>query len=136
MSEEKQSLDKTKTHLAGLATVFWDEFLLFEDSIKSLLTQRTQDKTASINVIIDSIKKLLRIEHDISIQFGIDTRNGLVLPERKDTFEVIISPMFQRKNKKLMVVLYNEGKKRLSSEWSVIRYKFWQPSSLETMNLS
>lgn len=136
MSIANPSQTKEAAFLEDQANLFWSEFLIYEPSIKNYLNSRDPSTIHDINSIIGSIKKTLDIEHDIGLNFGIDTRNGLVLPERKDMFEIIISPMFVRKNKKLMHAIYLEGKSRLSSEWGLIKYKFWQPSSLESMKLS
>lgn len=118
------------------AVAFWDEFMLYEDQIKQNLLGRTQEKFQKANNIVSNIKKILDIENGIGIHFGVDTRNGLVLPERKDTIELIISPILQRKNKKLVNDIYSLHGNYLSSDWSVIKYKFWQPSHLESMVLT
>jgi hypothetical protein len=119
-----------------IADAFWSEFKIYERPLKDHLLKLDESGLRKANAIIDSIKKILNIDNNIGIQFGVGTRNGLVLPERENTFEIIISPMFQRTNKGLMSELYTMGKGRLGPEWSLIKYKFWQPANLETMTLT
>jgi hypothetical protein len=119
--------------LLQLSKLFWTKFMERENEMKELLLKRNSEEHQKARSIIDEIIIKLDINNCVGILFGVDVRNSLVLPERKDYIELIITPLYQRKNIKLVTALYKEYHNYLPNYWSVIKYKFWQPSHIESI---
>jgi hypothetical protein len=128
--DDKPSINK-------IAKDFWNKFMLYENIIyKNIMKRNSIEYNQSIN-IVEKIIQELNIKNMVSIHFGIDTRNGMVLDERKDHIELIISPMFQRSYQKLVWELYNESfNQKLPKYRSVIKYKFYRPSYINNITLN
>jgi hypothetical protein len=120
-----------------LAKDFWTKFMVYENTIyENMLKRNSTEYNQSVN-IVEKILFELKIQNMAGIHFGIDTRNGMVLDERKDYVELIISPMFQRTNQKLLYELYNESfNHNLPKYWSVVKYKFHRPSYINIIVLN
>jgi hypothetical protein len=127
---------KTEIELAYAANVFWVAFMKRESEIKELIYKRSQDDHQKVRDITDGIIDCLNFKDCVGILFGVDMRNGMVLTERKDHIELIITPLYQRKNKPLTDAIYAAHTKYLPAYWSVIRYKFWQPSHIHTITVN
>ena len=123
----------TDLELLQISKLFWTKFMERENEMKDLLLKRNSEEHQKARSIIDEIIIKLDINNCVGILFGVDVRNSLVLPERKDYIELIITPMYQRKNIKLISTLYKEYHNYLPNYWSVIKYKFWQPSHIESI---
>ena len=119
--------------LLQLSKLFWTKFMERENEMKELLLKRNSEEHQKARSIIDEIIIKLDINNCVGILFGVDVRNSLVLPERKDYIELIITPLYQRKNIKLISALYKEYHNYLPNYWSIIKYKFWQPSHIESI---
>jgi hypothetical protein len=128
--------NKTNLELTQLANSFWIAFMEREPEIKELIYERKQDSHQQVRDITDAITDNLGFKECVGILFGVDLRNGLILTERKDYIELIITPLYQRKNKRLINILYNAHNKYLPDYWSVIKYKFWQPSNINTITVN
>jgi len=120
-----------------ISNEFWMQFMEIEsllyDSMKKRDVVAYNQSVNMINIILEK----LEINCMINIQFGIDTRNGMALDERKDIVEIILSPMFQRNNQKLMCALYDESFNiGLPKYWAVIKYKFHRTSFIHTIILN
>lgn len=127
---------KSNNELANLYKLFWLEFMEKEPEIKMLILNRNQgDNNKAIN-ITDSIIDRLGLKNKVGVLFGVDIRNGMILAERKDYIELVLTPLFQRKNKEIVINLYNASSNILPNYWSVIKYKFWQPSNIESINVN
>jgi hypothetical protein len=107
-----------------------------ETEIKELLFKRQKEDHDKARAIVDEIINRLGFDNCIGILFGVDIRNGLMLEERKDYIELILTPLYQRKNKKLVMALYNVHNNYLPKYWSVIKYKFWQPTNIDTITVN
>ena len=120
-----------------IANQFWTKFMVYEKIIyDNMMKKNIVSYNQSVN-IVETISKDLNIQTKIGTYFGIDTRNGMVLSERKDHIEFIISPLFHKSNQKLVHALYDESfKHKLPSYWSIIKYKFHQPSYIHTIVLN
>jgi len=112
---------------------FWVRFSENEAELKKLLLNRTYEDHTKAREIIDNIIKEFDLTGKIGILFGVDVRNSFVLPERKDYIELIITPLYQRKYKHLVSELAAQVN---LPGWSIIKYKYWQPSQLETITIS
>jgi hypothetical protein len=112
---------------------FWARFSENEAELKKLLLNRTYEDHTKAREIIDNIIKEFDLTGKIGILFGVDVRNSFVLPERKDYIELIITPLYQRKYKHLVSELASQVN---LPGWSIIKYKYWQPSQLETITIS
>lgn len=119
-----------------IANVFWQEFAERESVITQLLYNRTYDDYQKVRDIIDMIIDISNLENQIQILFGVDIRNGMVLGERLNHIELIITPLYQRINKKLVIALFNTHKKYLPDYWNVIKYKIWQPNNINNITLT
>lgn len=119
------------------AKQFWKMFKTHEPDIyNNILKRNENDYNKSVN-IVTQITKELCIDTNVGIYFGIDIRNGMNLNERKDYVEIIISPLFQKKNQSLVIALFNESFNcNLPKYWSVIKYKFHRPSYIHTITLN
>jgi hypothetical protein len=126
-----------KTNLNLTAKNFWNHFIKIESRLCSNIKKRNiVEYNQTINLIADILKKL-SIENMVNIQFGIDTRNGMNLPERKNSIEMILSPIYQRNNQQLIYELYNESfNYKLPEYWSVIKYKFHRSSFIHSVILN
>lgn len=131
-----QSDTKTDIELLHLVNSFWIRFMEREPEIKDLLLKRQHEDHNKARAIVDEIINQLGFEDCIGILFGVDIRNGLVLAERKDYIELIITPLYQRKNKKIVMALYNAHANYIPKYWSVIKYKFWQPTNIDTITVN
>ena len=129
-------VDKSDDELVILSKLFWTNFMEKENIIKELLLKRTYNDHQTARSIIDEIINKLNITSYVGILFGVDIRNSLILPERKDYIELILTPLYQRKNKKLVIALYKEYHNYIPKYWSVIKYKFWQSSNIESITLN
>jgi hypothetical protein len=127
----------TKLNTQKVAKEFWTKFMENESILYNNIKKRNIDEyNQSIN-IIDEIINSLNIKNMVNVHFGIDTRNGMVLPERKDNIELILSPIFQRNNQQLIIDLYNESfNYKLPNYWTVIKYKFHRSSQIHTIILN
>ena len=94
--------------LLQLSKLFWTKFMERENEMKELLLKRNSEEHQKARSIIDEIIIKLDINNCVGILFGVDVRNSLVLPERKDYIELILTPLYQRKNIKLISALYKE----------------------------
>ena len=126
----------TVTDVLITADLFWTEFVKNETYLKELLFRRTYEDHTKARHIIDNIINNLNITNSLGVLFGVDVRNALVLPERKDYIELILTPLYQRKNKNLLIALYNSHNKYLSNNWSVVKYKYWQPSNIDSITVN
>jgi len=127
---------KTYTEMADTYKIFWLEFMEKESEIKMLILNRNQDDHKKATNITDSIINKLGLTNKVGVMFGVDIRNGMILAERKEYIELVLTPLFQRKNKETVVNLYKASANILPKYWSVIKYKFWQPSNIETINVN
>jgi hypothetical protein len=119
------------------AKLFWESFMIHETHIHETMLKRNADDYYQVNTIIEQITTKLKIQNMVGIQFGIDVRNGMNLIERKDHIEIIISPLFQKKNQELTIELYNASHNiKLPTHWSVIKYKFHNPTYINTIILN
>ena len=118
-----------------IAKSFWDGFINIEARLyKYLLKRDNIHYTKAINMVAGVKSKFNEL---IDIQFGIDIRNGMMLVERKDNIELIMSPLFQKCNIKLLDILYNEYlTRKLPEYWNVVKYKFHQPQFINTITLN
>ena len=119
-----------------IADTFWQAFAKREPVIKQLLYNRTYDDYQNARDIIDMIIDISNLENQIQILFGVDIRNGMSLCERRNHIELIITPLYQRKNKKLIIALFNTHKKYLPAYWNVIKYKIWQPNNINSITVT
>lgn len=126
-----------KMNIKKISKGFWEQFMEIESLLYDNIKKRDIiEYNKSINMV-NAILKKLEINCMINIQFGIGTRNGMILDERKDSVEIILSPMFQRNNQDLMHTLYDESfNKNLPEYWSVIKYKFHRTSFIHTISLN
>lgn len=137
-SPKPENLDPNETIAnQNIAEQFWMKFIIYEKIIyDNMMKKSIAEYNQSVN-IVETIAKDLNIHTKIGTYFGIDTRNGMVLSERKNHIEFIISPLFHKSNQKLVHALYNESfKHKLPTYWSVIKYKFHQPSYIHTIVLN
>ena len=118
------------------ANIFWEAFIKREAEITQLIKTRLYDNYQLVRDIFDDIIDTAGLCDKINILFGIDVRNGVELAERKDHIEMIITPLCQRKNKRIAAAIYHEHKKYVPISWTVIKYKFWQPSYINTIVLN
>lgn len=135
------SIQENSVDLSAIANNFWITLMPYKNEIDKKLRERNHDSYRQINNIVDRVKIILGINDQIGMYFGIDVRNGVELAERKNHIELIISPLLQRKNKKILNELYNTYFKYIKNHavdtpWSVIKYKFWQPSHLQTISIN
>lgn len=122
-----------------IASMFWEKFSKHVDIIEKNILARDHIKYGEANSTVTLIKSELGIADKVGIHFGVDIRNGIQLDERKNHIEMIISPMMQRNNILLVNAIYDElyNKKQLTTRnWSVVKYKFWQPTHLQTMSIN
>lgn len=127
----------TELNVQQIAKDFWNQFIVYEPEIYRNIIERNNIKyNQSIN-IVEQITKDLNIQSMVGIHFGIDTRNGMALEERKDHIELMISPIFRRTNQLLIFALYNESfNHNLPKNWSIIKYKFHRSSYINTIVLN
>jgi hypothetical protein len=107
--------------------------------INELLLKKNEVDYKKVNMIIEEIKKEFNLTGVIDIIFGIDIRNSKVLPERKDCIELILSPMFMKENLEFLNIIYNKltsNKKYICNNWSIVKYKPWNPETLENINIT
>lgn len=128
----------------AIARKFWEMVMESRYEIEEKLMERSADKYQQVNGIIEKIKDDLGISgNQVGIYFGMDVRNGMELPERKNTIEIIISPMLYRKNKRLTHCIFDAYHTHIKTHnirtkyiWSVAKYKFWQPASLQSISIN
>jgi hypothetical protein len=132
MSSPLKEMDIKET-----AKEFWNNFMMIEFSLTNNLKKRNVvEYNQSVSSVEDILKKL-SIENMVNIQFGIDTRNGMNLPERKNIIEMILSPIHQKKNQPLIYALYNESfNHSLPVYLNVIKYKFHRPAFIYSIVLN
>ena len=118
------------------ANSLWIKIAENTTDINKLLLEKDYDSYQKVTNMISKILMDLRINSDIGIYFGIDVRNGNVLPERAGQIELIISPLFKKSSISLMLAIYNAHFNYTPENWCVVKYKFWQPSSLENMTIN
>jgi hypothetical protein len=128
--------NKSEIEMIQLANSFWEAFMEKETEIKELIFKRTQEDHQTARDITDSITDTLGFKGCVGILFGVDVRNGLMLTERKDYIELIITPLYQRINKRLVLALYNAHANYLPKYWSVIKYKFHQSSNIDSITVN
>ena len=117
--------------------IFWSEFMKKENALKHLLYERTHESYDKATKIINDIAKNLGFI--VNIIFGIDIRNSVILTERINHIEIIISPMMQRTNINYVNVLYAAYKKCFSqdfSSWSVIKYLPWKSNAIQNITVT
>ena len=110
-----------------------------KEIIDKLLLKRNAVDYEKVNMIISGIKKEFNLDGVIDIIFGIDIRNSKMLPERKNGIEMILSPVFKKENLDFLNILYNKlisNKKYICDNWSIVRYKPWNPETLENINIT
>jgi hypothetical protein len=109
-------------------TEFWKEFVRHQSTIISLLNNKNSKDYNTACTLIHSILQMFNLHNTVSIHLGIDIRNGSQLSERIDSFELIISPVFQKKNIESMEKLAKASKLiNISNKFSIIKYKFFKP---------
>jgi len=125
-------MDKIHPDNAQTADEFWKAIAKYEPAIIENLLKKEYDSYQKANNIVTKVLADLKINNDIGIYFGIGTRNGNELPERRDQIEMIISPMIKKSSVDLMAKLF-DSYTNYNLKFSVVKYKFWQPSSLQNM---
>jgi hypothetical protein len=109
-------------------TEFWNEFVKHQSTITDLLNNKNSKDYNTACMLIHSILQMFNLHNSVSIHLGIDIRNGTQLPERVNSFELIISPMFHKKNIESMEKLAKASKLvNISNKFSIIKYKFFKP---------
>jgi hypothetical protein len=154
----------THAETSEIARKFWVMVMECRDEIEEKLMERSAYRYQQVNDIIDKIKVKLGISNapfaeqtssqqhapfaeqtsrQVGIYFGIDVRNGMKLSERKNSIEIIISPMLCRKNKQLTHCIFDAYHAHIKAHniqtkytWSVAKYKFWQPASLQSISIN
>lgn len=107
---------------------FWDLFLTHEYSIYTLLISKKSNEYDDAISIINNILLCYKLNNKININFVVGMRNGVMLSERLNNIELIISPMFQKKNEIDLNKLYDASQNiNIPSYWSIIKYKFYKP---------
>ena len=120
--------------MTEISKAFWGKLMEYEKEISGFLAKRSNVEYKNAMNIITGVKTSLKIDDCIICCFGIGVRNGLVLPERENHIELIISPQL-RKDIALLNDIYGIHKEYIPANWSVIRYKFHQPSMLDTITI-
>ena len=119
-----------------VANNFWIKIMEHSADITSELLKKDYESYQKITNMVTKIQMDLKINNEIGVYFGIDTRNGNTLPERKDQIEIIISPLFKKASVALMLAIYDAHFNYIPKNWCVVKYKFWQPSSLQDMTIN
>ena len=105
---------------------FWNLFLTHEYSIYTLLISKKSNEYDTAISIINNILLCYKLNNKININFVVGMRNGVMLSERLNNIELIISPMFQKKNEIDLNKLYDASQNiNIPSYWSIIKYKFY-----------
>jgi hypothetical protein len=128
--------NKTNEEINQLACLFWKAFAVREPVLKELIFKRTPKDNQTARGIIDNIATEFGIKDSIGIIFGVDIRNGVKLPERKNHIELLFSPLYQRKNKKIICAIYNAHKPYLPNYWSVIKYRVRQSEHIDSITVN
>lgn len=134
-----ESIERTahKKKLRDVSCLFWEAILEHKNVINEYLFRRNDDYK-NVVMLIDKIKDRFDLRDSIGLYFSIDIRNGIQFEERKNMVELILSPIMQRGNLDLLHIMYAVYYEKYSSqtEWSVIKYKFWQPLHLESVSIN
>jgi hypothetical protein len=125
----------TETEINEIADNFWKKITESMKDIRENMMKRDSTGYNSVMVIISNIKKSLNICGYIDCCLGIDTRNGIVLSERKNHLEMMISPVLKKYNN-IVQIMHKNYKKYIIGDLSVVKYKFHQPSYINTISLN
>lgn len=125
----------TEIELSEIADNFWIKINESITDIRESMMKRDSNGYNNVMLIISNIKKSLNICDYIDCCLGIDTRNGIVLAERKNHLEMLISPVLKKYNN-IVQIMHNNYEKYSISDLSVIKYKFHQPSYINTITLN
>lgn len=107
--------------------------------INTLLLKKNESDYRKVNIIINGIISEFNLTGVIDIIFGIDIRNSKLLSERKNHIEMIISPIFKKDNLDFINILYKEltsNKRYICDNWSIVKYKPWNPETLENIQIT
>ena len=85
-------------------------------SITEILIQKDKELHKLCHTMIDNLLKKYKIE--INIYFTIGTRNSMILTERENNINLIISPNFIYKN----LVIVDELILLLKDKWNIVKY--------------
>lgn len=113
---------------------FWKEFINFEQIIVYNLKLGTKNSQLYALKGIETIGK--KTGYDLLFQIGYDTRNGRNFPERKNTFELIISPNWNRNKIPMVEELYSAHKEfDIPEYWSIVKYQVFNPTFIYELNI-
>ena len=120
-----------------IAKDFWVKFKEQESFLYENLLNRNFESYNKVLSAMTIIKKDLNINEIIDTNFGIDTRNGMALTERKNNVEFIISPLFKKNNISLLNAIFAECfKHNIPKYWNIVKYKYFQPGFINTITLN